>query len=226
VLLSSGNSYTYSLDVPAHSRRTCATGHAAANEKRIQITFGPAGARHVNRPNASCTPRSTSLGRLLPELMPDCQEIVGRDVHNRARRRMNFPTRARLHTVREIGKERMIRWWCVDQAARLVATRSQAGVAPLLLQLSVGFAEWATWSCYIGLNRLSARSVGTKYNYFTDKGLRRPTARIRQAPQRQKNVAIMPINTWPHTPQYEHLDRNAIWHDYLLCRPRPRPRGD
>jgi hypothetical protein len=59
---------------------------------------------------------------------------------------MNFPTRARLHTVREIGKERLIRWWRVDQAARLIATRFQVGVAPLLLQLSVEFADWATWS--------------------------------------------------------------------------------
>ncbi len=61
-----------------------------------------------------------------------------------ARRGMTFPTRARLHTVREIGKERWIRWWCVGQAARRAATRFKLRVAPLLNQVSTGFADRAT----------------------------------------------------------------------------------
>ena len=46
------------------------------------------------------------FGESFTEVVPDCQEYVGRDAHKVARRRMDFPTRARLHTVREIGKER------------------------------------------------------------------------------------------------------------------------
>jgi hypothetical protein len=67
-----------------------------------------------------------SIGRLLPEVVPECQEERWPRRAQPARRRMNFPTRARLHTVREIGKERLIRWWCVGQAARLAATRFKA----------------------------------------------------------------------------------------------------
>jgi hypothetical protein len=84
---------------------------------------------------------------------------------------MDFPTRARLHTVREIGKERLIRWWCVDQAARLAATRLLVGVAPLLLQLSVEFADWATWSCCITHNAVAARQDDAVLKRFPKNGL-------------------------------------------------------
>ena len=114
-------------------------------ERRFQRGTASAGARYINRPSRRAN-RAALLRRTCTEVVPDCQENVGRDAHNVARRRMDFPTRARLHTVREIGKERLIRWWCVGQAARLTATRSIGRVAPLLLQVSVRITVKATSS--------------------------------------------------------------------------------
>jgi hypothetical protein len=65
------------------------------------------------------------FGRYVPKLPSDCQENRWPRLAQLAKRGTNFPTRARLHTVREIGKERWIRWWRVGQAARWAATQFQ-----------------------------------------------------------------------------------------------------
>ena len=126
---------------------------------------------HVNRPTCRVNCAARASGDFYPNLCQIAKRNVGRNAHNRARRRMDFPTRARLHTVREIGKERLIRWWCVDQAARLAATRFLVGVAPLLLQLSVEFTDWATWSCCITHNAVVARQDDADRKRFSENGL-------------------------------------------------------